>query len=123
MLMRSRNGLLCVDGAGNVINGVNGDTLDPSYFSRGDTISVDATHNDGFDDGAVVSASIWNGSQYGSDYAWCHNSPAERSKAMVLVYDFGLLQMLMAIQSRTRFHGCSKGFLFGYNADDNRTRG
>ena len=41
--------------AGNVVNGVTGDTLDPSYFSRGDTISVDATPNDGFDDGVVVS--------------------------------------------------------------------
>ena len=44
--------------AGNVVNGVNGDTLDPAYFSRGDTISVDATPNDGFDDGVVVSVSI-----------------------------------------------------------------
>ncbi len=44
--------------SGNVVNGVSGDTLDPSYFSRGDTISVDATPNDGFDDGVVVSASI-----------------------------------------------------------------
>jgi hypothetical protein len=43
---------------GSVVNGVSGDTLDVVYFSRGDTISVEATPNDGFDDGPVASASI-----------------------------------------------------------------
>ena len=44
--------------AGNVVNGVNGDTLDPASTSLVGIQIVDATPNDGFDDGAVVSTSI-----------------------------------------------------------------
>ena len=44
--------------ASSVVTGQTTDTLDPAYFSRGDTIMVEATPNDGFDDGAMVSVNL-----------------------------------------------------------------
>ena len=44
--------------SGQIVQGVSGDTLDGTHFVRGDSISVEAIPNDGFDDGASVIASI-----------------------------------------------------------------
>lgn len=44
--------------SGQVVTGVSGDTLDGTHFARGDSISVEAIPNDGFDDGAPANASI-----------------------------------------------------------------